>query len=252
MSSWDLCTHKTLYNSIACLWQHTVFTIVFCTIYYTIQNIGLNTALLLLYSAECQIRGIDLIFVLDSSGSVGASNFQNVINFAANLVRQLQIGPDNTRVGLVRFATSATVLFHLNAYQNDSSLLQAIANVPYSSGSTNTPAGLITLLSEFSTEYGARPLQQGIPRVAIVVTDGRSNRGGGPPATIAAANDLHANNIIAYAVGVGDSILMDELNAIASDPDSQYVCLLSNFDINELRELQESLNSEACRGKYVY
>jgi len=45
---------------------------------------------------------------------------------------------------------------------------------------------------------------------------------------------------------------MDELNAIASDPDSQYVRLLSNFDINELRELQESLNSEACRGKYVY
>ena len=77
-----------------------------------------------------------------------------------------------------------------------------------------------------------------------------SNEGGGPPATIAAANDLHANNIIAYAVGVGDSIFMDELDAIASDPDSQYVRLLSNFDVNELRELQESLNSEACRGKY--
>ena len=100
--------------------------------------------------------------------------------------------------------------------------------------------------------YGARPLQQGIPRVAIVVTDGMSNQGGGPPATIAAANDLHANNIIAYAVGVGDSILIDELNAIATDPDSQYVRLLSTFDVNELRELQELLNSEACRGKYIY
>jgi len=78
-----------------------------------------------------------------------------------------------------------------------------------------------------------------------------SNEGGGPPATIAAANTIHANNILAYAVGVGDSINMDELNAIASEPSSQYVRLLSNFDINELRELQESLNSEACQGNIL-
>jgi len=93
--------------------------------------------------------------------------------------------------------------------------------------------------------YGARPSEEGIPRIAIVVTDGMSNS---PPATIAAANTIHANNILAYAVGVGDSIDMDELNAIASDPSSQYVRLLSDFNINELRELQESLNSEACQG----
>ena len=96
--------------------------------------------------------------------------------------------------------------------------------------------------------YGARPSEEGIPRIAIVVTDGMSNEGGGPPATIAAANTIHDNNILAFAVGVGDSIDMDELNAIASDPSSQYVRLLSDFDINELRELQESLNSEACQG----
>ena len=197
---------------------------------------------------ECQIRGIDLIFVLDSSGSVGSSNFQNVKNFAANLVRQLEIGPDNTRVGLIRFGSSASVMFHLNTYQEKSNLLRAISNVGYTGGSTNTPAGLTTLLSEFSTVYGARPLQDGIPRVAIVVTDGKSNVGGGPSATIAAANAIHASNIIAYAVGVGSSILITELNAIASDPNSQYVHRLSTFNVDELKELQESLNSETCQG----
>ena len=45
---------------------------------------------------------------------------------------------------------------------------------------------------------------------------------------------------------------MTELNAIASDPDSQYVRLISTFDVNELMELQESLNSEACQGKFTY
>ena len=165
------------------------------------------------------------------------------------MVSQLEIGPDSTRVGLINFASSARVEFSLNTHQDNSSLLQAIANVPYISSGTNTAAALTTLLSEFSTVNGARPLQQGIPRVTIVVTDGRSNS---PTATIAAASNVHASNIMAYAVGVGSNVFMTELNAIASDPNSQYVRLLSTFNVNELRELQESLNSEACQGMYVY
>ena len=200
---------------------------------------------------ECQIRGIDLIFVLDESGSVGSSNFQNIKTFTANLVRELEIGPGNTRVGVITFSSFARVPFHLNTYQTNGTLLGAIASILYSGGGTNTPAALNTLLNEFSVMYGARPSEEGIPRIAIVVTDGMSNRGGGPPATIAAANTIHANNILAYAVGVGDSLDMDELNAIASDPSSRYVRLLSDFDINELRELQESLNSEACQGNIL-
>ena len=198
---------------------------------------------------ECQTRGVDLIFVLDSSGSVGASNFANVRNFVADLVNQLEIGPDNTRVGLINFASSAGVQFSLNTHQDISSLLQAIASVPFTSGGTNTAAALTTLLSELSTVNGARPLQEGIPRVAIVVTDGQSNN---PTATVAAANNVHASNIIVFAVGVGSNIPIAELNAIASDPDSQFVRLLSTFNVNELTDLQELLTREACQSKSTY
>ena len=195
---------------------------------------------------ECQTRGIDLIFVLDSSGSVRASNFQNVRDFVANLVGQLEIGPDSTRVGLIIFASSAAVQFSLNTHQDNSSLLQAIAAVPFTGGGTNTADALNTVISEFSTVNGARPLQEGIPRVTIVVTDGQSNN---PAATIVAANNVHASNIIAFAVGVGSNIPIAELNTIASDPDSQFVRLLSTFNADELRDLQELLSSEACQSK---
>ena len=166
------------------------------------------------------------------------------------MVSQLEIGSDNTQVGLINYGSSYRIEFHLNTHQDSSSLLRAIGNVPYTNGaSTNTGAALTTLLSGFSTVNGARPLQEGIPRVAIVVTDGHSNS---RTATITAANNLHANNIIVYAVGVGSGIDTVELNAIASDPDSQYVRLLSTFNVNELRDLQESLDSEACQGKFTY
>jgi len=192
---------------------------------------------------------MDLIFVLDESGSVGESNFRNIKTFTANLVSNLEIGPEETQVGVITFNSRATVRFQLNTYQTSGSILRTIANMRYlGGGGTNTPAALNALREGFSITYGVRPSEEGIPRVAIVVTDGKSNEGGGPPATIAAANTVHDSNILVYAVGAGNSIDMNELNAIASEPSSQYVRLLSNFNINELRELQESLNRKACQG----
>ena len=42
---------------------------------------------------------------------------------------------------------------------------------------------------------------------------------------------------------------MTELNAIASDPKNQYVHLLETFNSSKFRELQETLNNQACTGK---
>ena len=212
--------------------MHTSFTNYIVFIFHTVcQNV---------------LRGIDLIFVLDSSGSIGPFNFQLVRTFVTNVVTQLDIGPDQSRVGLITFSSSAIVRFRLNTYRTNASLLQAITRAPYSAGGTNTQAGLNTLISQFSTIFGARPRVDGIPRIAVVVTDGRSNS---PSATIAAAKRVHASNILTYAVGVGSNLNMDELNAIATDPDSQYVRLLSAFNVNELRDLQESLSRQACTGQ---
>ena len=108
---------------------------------YIDKRIDSTNALLALLT-ECQTRGIDLIFVLDSSGSVGSSNFQNVRSFVSNLVSQLEIGPDNTQVGLINFGSSTRIEFHLNTHQDSSSLLQAIANILYTGGGTNIAAAL--------------------------------------------------------------------------------------------------------------
>ena len=158
----------------------------------------------------------------------------------------MDIGSEQSRVGLVRYSTDAQVLFNLNTYLTNVSLLEAIANMSYNGGWTNTPAALNATIEQFNTEYGARPKSLGIPRIAVVVTDGQSNRGGGPPATIAAANRVHSQGILGYGVGVGNNIDMEELIAIASGP--EHVRLLSTFDIVEFKAFQESLNRDSCTG----
>ena len=168
-------------------------------------------------------------------------------NFVANVVSNLNIGPDQSRVGLVVYSDSAIVWFSLNTHTTNTSLLPAIANIPYAGGGTNTAAGITTCIQRFNPFYGARASSSGIPRIAIVVTDGMSNNRAAT-VTVTAAEMAHSVNILSYAVGIGGNFNMEELAAIASDPDSQYVRSVSSFSTSEFRSLQETVNDEACTG----
>ena len=188
----------------------------------------------------CPIAGIDLVFVLDASGSIGPSNFQLIREFVANISTILDIGPDNSQVGVIVFRSSASVQFHLNTYSDMDDLLSAIAALPYTGGGTNTAAALNLVLTQGF--LGARPTSQGVPRVVMVVTDGLSNDRN---ATAAAAQALHATGLTVFAAGIGGAD-MEELNAIASSP--EFVQFIDSFDTEELQRLQEALSEEACRG----
>ena len=180
------------------------------------------------------------MFVLDSSGSIGTANFQLIRESVANITTDLDIGPDDSQVGVIVFSSSTAVHFSLNTYSVKNLLLSAIAAIPYTSGGTNTAAGLNLLLAQGFD--GARPTSQGIPRVAIVVTDGRSNS---RAATIAAAQAVHAAGVTVFAAGIGNTDAT-ELDAIASRP--EYVEHITGFNTEELQQLQEMLSGEACRG----
>jgi len=111
--------------------------------------------------------------------------------------------------------------------------------------STNTADGLIRLRRDvFVPEAGARSADVAIPRVAVVITDGRSNVN--QSLTIPSAMALREEGIIVYAVGVGRRINMEELNAIASSPEN--VRLLSGFDVTEFDGLRSRITAEACTG----
>ena len=72
---------------------------------------------------------IDLVFVLDDSGSIcdadsnfvygrdsTCGNWGFIKQFVYNIVNGMNIGPSNTMVGLVRFDSTATVGWKLDAY----------------------------------------------------------------------------------------------------------------------------------------
>ena len=59
---------------------------------------------------------MDLAFILDSSGSVSASDFRLMLTFAANVVQAMNISSDGVRVADIVYSSTVVVHFGLNNY----------------------------------------------------------------------------------------------------------------------------------------
>lgn len=112
--------------------------------------------------------------------------------------------------------------------------------------STNTADALMRLRrGVFVQEGGARRTDMAIPRVAVVITDGRSNVN--QSLTIPSAMALRMEGVTVYSVGIGNNIDMEELDAIASSPEN--VMLVQNFDVTEFDGLRSRITDDACMGE---
>ena len=192
-----------------------------------------------------QQGGIDLVFVLDESGSIGRARFQLIREFVANVSNVLDIGLQRSLVGVISFSDRSFFNFGVTQYTDQASLLSAIERLPYRTGFTNTAAAL-NLLRIAGQPGGALNLRDGFTHVAILITDGESNRG----VTSIAARELHASNIYTeiYAVGV-DQADVNELNLIASE--RSLVFFTRDFDSAAIESLERSVTQQLmpCVGK---
>ena len=59
------------------------------------------------------------MIVMDTSGSIRRKRFEAYfLQFAKNIVKDMDIDAGDCRVGLVSFSTSEAIQFHLNTYQS--------------------------------------------------------------------------------------------------------------------------------------
>ena len=56
---------------------------------------------------------VDLIFVLDSSGSVSSYEWEYLQQFTSNVIGQFTLGPRDTQVGVVNYGSRAEILVEL-------------------------------------------------------------------------------------------------------------------------------------------
>jgi uncharacterized protein YegL len=189
---------------------------------------------------ECN-RSVDVVFLIDESGSVGSINFQESLDFVKNMTKafpdQKLSGKDGTRFGLSTFSSSYRSHFYLSNYTKQSDYLSAISRVSYAGGGTQLGEALQHILTDqFTEERGLRPEVDGVPRILIVLTDGRSHDSVSIP-----AKNVRDENIVIYAIGIGGYNL-EQLKEIASS--ESHVYTLSTF--TQLEIFISTLTSSTC------
>uniref|UniRef100_A0ACB8FEF0 Uncharacterized protein n=1 Tax=Sphaerodactylus townsendi TaxID=933632 RepID=A0ACB8FEF0_9SAUR len=187
----------------------------------------------------CKSVHYDLIFLLDASSSVGIDDFQKVRQWVVDLVDSFEIGPDKTRVGVVRYSTQPMTEFELGTYSTGEQVKAAARKIRYHGGNTNTGDALRYITTHsFSAGAGGRPSDPSIKKVAILLTDGRSQDHVLEPAAAA-----HKAGIKIFALGVGEA-LKEELEEIASEPKSAYTFHVSDY--NAIDKIREQLRKRLC------
>lgn len=167
----------------------------------------------------------DIVFLVDSSTSIGPQNFQKVKNFLRSVVLGLDISSDQVRVGLVQYNDNIYPAFQLNQHPLKSVVLEQIQNLPYRTGGTNTGSALEFIRTNYLTEAAGSRAKDRVPQIVILVTDGESN-----DEVQEAADRLKEDGIVVYVVGINVQDVQ-ELQKVASEPFEKYLFNIENFNI---------------------
>ena len=120
------------------------------------------------------------------------------------------------------------------------SIQQEIAVISQPGGGTETNSALTMARSMFTVGNGARPLEDGVPRVCLLVTDGNSND---RSSTVLAASRLKADGVSVFAIGAG-SIDLAELRDVASTPVDEHLFLIDSAA--DIVTLVDSMAETTC------
>lgn len=126
---------------------------------------------------SCSSRANDIVFILDSSGSIDSKQFEMVKNFVRQLGSAFQLGSteEDSRLAMIQFDSDATLVwgFDDSRATSLSKFSIAVDALEDTSSGTGVGAALITaqdLFEETAVRTGL------FRRIAIIFTDGKANK----------------------------------------------------------------------------
>lgn len=180
------------------------------------------------------------MFALDSSTSMGKKNFKTMLDATKSFISSADVDSGKTRFGILIYSTHHSVIFQLNRYKTEKEIMEAIDNIEYMAGSTNTAGALRVMRNEmFTSANGARKKAD---KIGIIITDGVSNVN--YHKVIPEAEKIRQKGIHLLAIGVGLNNTV-ELDGIAGRPENK-------LNIDRFDELEFKLDTfirSVCSGK---
>lgn len=190
--------------------------------------------------------------MIDSSGSIRDANppggipdnWQLQLEFLTTLVRAFDVGPDATRVGAVVFSEQVILEFFLSTFDTADAIIQALLNTPYLGQTTNTPEALLQTRTQcFNAANGDR---NGVPNLAIVVTDGLPFPPERRQPALDEAQTLKDTGATVISIGITAGVDADFLRGMSSSPQIENQNYFTAADFDVLNEIQKSVVEGTC------
>ncbi|XP_055722779.1 vWFA and Collagen domain-containing protein [Salvelinus fontinalis] len=187
--------------------------------------------------AGCSTASNDLVYIIDGSSSVGTPDFDLAKRWLVNITRGFDVSSRHTQVGVVQYSDTPRLEIPLGKHLSSQELVGAINTIGYLGGNTQTGRAI-----KFATQHVfpfSNRTQPARNRIAVVLTDGRSQDD-----VVDAAVEAKAQNIILFAVGVGNEITNSELVSMANKPPSTYV--LYAEDYSSIANIRDAMEQKLC------
>ncbi|XP_076697055.1 integrin alpha-D [Callospermophilus lateralis] len=176
---------------------------------------------------ECPNQEMDIVFLIDGSGSIHESDFNQMKDFVRAVMDQFQ--GTNTLFSLMQYSNLMETHFTFTEFQNGLSPQSLVDPIIQKKGLTFTATGIQKVVRElFHSKNGARKRAK---KILIVITDGQKYRD--PLEYHDVIPQAEKAGIIRYAIGVGDAFqepsARQELSTIGSVPAQEHVFKVDNF-----------------------
>lgn len=189
-------------------------------------------------SANCPITvsatPLDVVLVLDQSGSMSGRPWEATQNAANAFIGQMNFAQD--RVGVVLFAGNATLAQGLT--DNATAAQTAVRNGNASGGGTDIADGL----ERGGEELVRNGRSDNASRVLILLSDGGSGRS----AAMREAETYKDAGVRIITIGLGDGVDESFLRDVASDPVTDYYSAPNSEELSAIYEsIAESIQESA-------
>nr|XP_022302314.1 collagen alpha-1(XIV) chain-like [Crassostrea virginica] len=195
-------------------------------------------------STDCS-EDADLLFLIDTSRSLGLTAYQKELRFVEKVLEGYQIGSNRTKVAVITFSAGSRLEFDFNGHNSKDDVIRAIRGLSYTDGmSTTIYRALEQARREvFTPGAGDRP---NVKNLAVILTDGETNPGEydayslemAKTLTRQEANQLKFHGVEVFGIGVGHRVDNVEMVGIST-------CNNKPADVFFMVDKSSSLGSQA-------
>ncbi|XP_074514579.1 collagen alpha-3(VI) chain isoform X4 [Sebastes fasciatus] len=116
----------------------------------------------------------DIIFLIDGSDNTGTAGIAHIRDFILNIVKQLNVQPDQVRVGVVQYADRVETEFSLITHNNKPAVVSAIQRLRQIGGRSSNLADAIEYVMQNELKPAAGVRLADASQHLVVLTGGRS------------------------------------------------------------------------------